>query len=64
MKKMTDDIKLQNELVKYKRYCRCGHSVIITPTAKYNKVLCSWCNQWIFKNDLEMFKYYLKKLLK
>lgn len=56
--------KLNSELAKYKRYCKCGHSMIITPTAKQNRIMCTWCGRWIYKNDCEEFKDNIKKVLK
>ena len=53
--------KLDDELAKYKKYCKCGHSMIITPVAKQNKVMCTWCGAWIYKNDFEEFKDKLNK---
>lgn len=58
------NLKLLNELAKYKRYCKCGHSMIITPTAKHNKIMCTYCGAWIYKNNFEEFKDKLKKKLK
>ena len=42
-------------------YCSCGHSVVIMP--KNNKVLCTHCGHWVFKNKKEEFKYRLKERL-
>lgn len=61
-KKKTN--KLESELAKYKRYCKCGHSMIITPVAKHNRVMCTWCGAWIYKNDFEEFKDKLNKNIK
>lgn len=58
------EAKLSSELSDYRRYCKCGHSMIITPTAKQNRVMCTYCNRWIYKNDLEEFKDNIKKVLK
>lgn len=62
--KKEANIKLLNELVKYRRYCKCGHSVIITPTSKRNRVMCTWCGNYIYKNNFEEFKENIKKVLK
>lgn len=53
-----------SKLAEYKRYCKCGHSVILPPTSKRNRVMCSYCNRWIYKSDLEEFKENIKKVLK
>lgn len=56
--------KLENDRSNFKRYCKCGHSIIFTPINKANKVPCSWCGNYIYKNDLEEFKDNIKKVLK
>lgn len=43
-------------------YCNCGHSVVIFP--KENKILCTHCGHWVFKNKKDEFKYRLKELIK
>ena len=64
LEKKNNSIKMTSELAKYKRYCKCGHSVILPPTSKRNRVICSHCNRWIYKNDYEEFKENIKKVLK
>ena len=50
-------VLLDTKRAKYRRYCKhCGHSVIIPKTSKANKVICTWCGYYIFKNDFEEFK--------
>ena len=39
--------------------CKCGHSVTIRPGLK--KVLCNWCNRYVFKNKEDEFKYRVKE---
>lgn len=55
-KRMTDEY----DKVKYR--CKCGHRVVI----KYNetKKICSWCQNYVFKNDQEEFKYRMKERIK
>lgn len=52
-KKMT---LLEKERSKYKRYCKCGHSQVFPPTSKKDKIICTWCGNYIYKNDYEEFK--------
>lgn len=54
--------KIEKEQTQHKYYCKCGHSVIIRPME--NKVLCHWCNNWVFKDKQEEFKYRLKEKMK
>ena len=56
--------KREDEREKYKRYCKCGHSIVFTPSPKTNKTICSWCGNWIYKNDFEEFKEKLSKKMK
>ena len=43
--------------VKY--ICKCVHRVIIPNGV--NKQICDWCNNYVFKNKKEEFKYRLKE---
>lgn len=55
-KRMTDEY----DKVKYR--CTCGHRVIIP--ARVDKQICSWCGNYVFKNNQEEFKYRLKEKIK
>lgn len=57
-------LKLENDRAKYKRYCRCGHSIVFPTSSKTNKIICTWCGNYIYKNDHEEFKENIKKVLK
>lgn len=48
--------KLSNERTKYKVYCKCGHSMILYPCEHKIKKICTWCGNYVYKNDLEKFK--------
>lgn len=63
MKDFKKMIKLDNDRAKYKRYCQCGHSIVFPPSSKANRTICSWCGNYIYKNDLEKFKGNIKKVL-
>lgn len=54
--------KIMKERAKHRYYCKCGHSVTIKPSEI--KVLCHWCNNWVFKNKQDEFKYRLKEKMK
>lgn len=48
--------KYANEMHKFKYKCKkCGNKAIIPN--KVNKVLCKWCNNFVFKNPRDEFKY-------
>ena len=65
MKSYKEMVLLDTERAKYRRYCKhCGHSVIIPKTSKANKVICTWCGNYIYKNNFEEFKENIKKTLK
>ena len=40
----------------------CGHKVIIRK--KEDKVLCSWCKHYVFKDKKSEFEYKIKQQLK
>ena len=54
--------KIMNERTNHRYYCKCGHTVIIRPNV--DKILCHWCNNWVFKDKQEEFKYRLKEKMK
>lgn len=66
MRTLKEEIKLQNELNKYKRKCKnCGHVMIFLKTSKRNKIVCTYCGKYVYKNDLIEFKEKLNdKILK
>lgn len=45
-----------------RRYCKCGHSVVMLPNQR--KKLCSWCGHWIFKTKKDEFLYRVKECMK
>lgn len=49
--------KLCEEKTASRIKCKCGHSVTI-PNRK-NKIICSWCKNYVFRDDKEEFKYRL-----
>lgn len=50
------------ELDKVKHICKCGHRVIIPK--QVDKVLCDWCNNFVFKKKSDEFKYRINEQLK
>lgn len=58
---MTDEEiqKYADEMQKHKYTCKCGHRVYIAHNK--DKALCSWCNEYCFKNKEDEFKYRIKE---
>lgn len=50
--------KTMRELEKTKRYCKCGHSLIMPIWV--DKQLCDWCGNYVYKDKETEFKYKLK----
>lgn len=56
----TKKFKRQSEeLEKVKYKCKCGHRVVIKD--KENKVICSWCNKYVFKTKKDEDLYRIKE---
>lgn len=56
--------KLEDDRALFKRYCKCGHSIVFPANSKTSRTICTWCGHWIYKNDFEEFKDNIKKVLK
>ena len=61
-KRKMDEVELLcQELSKTRVYCaHCGHSVVM---GSRDYKLCSWCNNMVFKNQKEEFKYRMNEKL-
>lgn len=56
---------IEKDRSKYKRYCSyCGHSIVYTPSCKSDKVICTHCRNFIYRNDKIEFEEKLKKAMK
>ncbi len=51
--------KLRSIMSYHRTLCKCGHSVLIPP--ELDKIICTWCGNYIFKDKKEEFKYRLKE---
>lgn len=58
--KYIEDTRYFSERTSLKRKCKhCGHTQPVY--SMQTKVVCKWCNNFIFKNEMEEFKYRLKE---
>jgi ribosomal protein S27AE len=51
--------RYMTSMSKIKRYCKCGHSVIMPKFV--DKQLCDWCNNYVFKDKITEFIYRTKE---
>ena len=61
-KKFKEDTRRFNEITNNTKKCKCGHSVLIN--AGVDKVLCTWCNNYVFKDKKTEDLYRVKEKLK
>ena len=52
--------KFYNYITKNKISCECGHKIFLY---KKDKLICSWCGRYVFKNKRIEFKYRIKEKL-
>ena len=55
-------MKYANIMTENKIKCNCGHSVVLPP--KVDKIICHWCNNYVFKNKKIEFEYRMQEMLK
>ena len=56
-KMLKEDKKISDELAKYSRKCSfCGHTMIFYKFAKKDKLICTCCGKYIYKDDFTEFK--------
>lgn len=54
-----DDDKFFSERTKYKRKCKCGHIIVMSPNVE--KLLCYWCGKYVFRDSKDEFLYRLNE---
>lgn len=60
-----EDTKRFNALAKQRIHCKhCGHSITFYKGSYKDKIICSYCGRYIYKNGLIEFKEKLKKYQK
>lgn len=57
--KKEKPIQYMDKIANYTIKCKCGHSVIFPN--KEDRIICSWCGHYVYKNDKAKFKYKLKE---
>ena len=56
------EIEKRSEIAsEYTIKCSCGKSV--TLTNKYGRVICSWCGNWVYRDEKTKFRYKLLERL-
>ena len=53
--------RILNDITKSRIKCECGHSVLFPQKA--DRVICSWCGKYVYKNEQVEFKYKMKEKL-
>lgn len=53
-RKKTKEERLARVITDNKVECVCGHMVFVPQYAK--RVLCTWCNRFVYKDKKEEFK--------
>lgn len=51
--------KLNSERSNSRVLCKCGHSLLINN--KYNRAICSYCHNFVFKTKKDEFIYRMKE---
>lgn len=49
-------VLMDKDRAEHRKYCTCGHSVVFPDYSKVNKILCTYCGYYIYKNKQEEFK--------
>ena len=57
----VEDSKKIDFYTKNSTKCRCGHTNFL---GSREKIVCSWCNKYVFKNERDEFIYRIGELLK
>lgn len=60
---LKEIVKYHEALTEARVKCKhCGHSIVITN--KINRVICTWCGNYVFKTDKDEFKFRVKEKIK
>jgi len=56
-----DDTKIFDNISKDKVKCEnCGHTMIMS---KVDRMICSHCGYWVYRNEQAKFKYKIKEVM-
>ena len=55
---------MESERAKFKRYCKCGHSIVFPKTSHATEVICNCCGRIIYKSDEIEFEKKLKSVIR
>lgn len=58
----NDDTKLFKLYTDNTVKCKCGHTVVMRPSTE--KVICSWCKNYIFREKKDKDLYRIKEMIK
>ena len=59
-KKTKEELK-DSYYAQFKVKCKCGHTLLISPVN--SKKLCSYCGNYVYRNEKEKFKEKMKEIL-
>lgn len=58
MPTFRQQIKLDESITKNTKYCDfCGHSIVFNKTAKTDKILCTHCGHYLFRDEKAKKEY-------
>ena len=60
-KSYKNQIKIDNEMAQLKVKCECSHTMVML---NVDRMICTHCKKWVYKDDKTRFKYQLKNMLK
>ena len=56
---LENPIKYDNEMVKDRVKCKCGHTINMRPDV--DKCICTWCHNYAFRDKKSEFEFRLKE---
>lgn len=56
---LENPVKYSRNLLDKRIKCTCGHSIYIP--SRLDKVICGWCNNYVFRDKKTEFEYRLQE---